>query len=447
MSNPPKSSRNSSLLAVVGQLASQGFGLISLLILLRLISREAYGMWALYLTVLSMAEMARAGFIQNGLVSFLQSNPEEERRIIGSAYLLNLLLGIVLWGLFMLIAPFLAKWWSAPALPALTAWYGLFMLGLGGLRFLEYIQIARQDFRGVVVGNLIYGGGQCFVMVLWWEMGYVPALHQIIWLQAAAAAIGAGVVWIYRRPLFTWGKPQWSWMGKLSNYGRFVLGSNLGSMLLQRVDVMMIGFFLGPNAVAPYNVALRMTGYLEVPLRGLAIAAFPRIGKAWKEEGPERVARLFEKTTAEMLALTLPVCVGLAIAAPYVILLVAGPGYEDAVLLLRILLLFAMIKPWARMFGTTLDAIGMPQMNFHYVMLGVLINVIFNTAMIPLLDVVGAAYATVLAILLMVCINQWQLVRLIPVRPWQVLWDLGGAYRYWYQVFKQKYVLLRAKAG
>jgi lipopolysaccharide exporter len=432
MSESGTGRKNSSFLAVLGQFTSQVFGLISLLILLRVVSREAYGMWALYLTVLSMAEMARAGFVQNGLVSFVQASPDQGRRIIGSAYLLNLLLGLLLWGILMAVAPLLARWWSAPALPVLTAWYGLFMLCLGGLRFLEYVQIARQDFRGVLLGNLLYGGGQCLVMAYWWLTGYSPELHLLIWVQAGAAALGAAAVWLYRRPLFVWGMPSWHWIQQLANYGRYVLGTNLGSMLLQRVDVIMIGFFLGPNAVAPYNVALRITSYLEVPLRGLSVAVFPRIGKAWKEEGPLRVARLYEKTTAEMLALTLPVCIVLALFAPLAVQIVAGQGYEDAVLLLRVLLLFALIKPWGRMFGTTLDAIGKPQVNFRYIMLGVVVNVAFNFGMIPLLGVVGTAYATVLATILMAGINQWQLARLMPVRIWQVFGDLRGAYNYWY---------------
>lgn len=423
---------SSGFLAILGQLANQGFALLSLLILLRLISREEYGMWALYLTVLSMAEMARAGFVQNGLVSFVQANPDQDRRIIGSAYAMNLGLGILIWGIFMALSVPLATWWSAPALPTLTMWYGLFMLTLGGLRFLEYVQIARQDFKGVLVGNLIYGGGQCVVMVYWWIIGFHPELYMLIWLQAGAAATAAVVVWLYRRPLFSWGKPEWQWMKKLGDYGRYVLGTNLGSMLLQRVDVIMIGAFLGPEGVAPYNVALRMTGYLEVPLRGLATSVFPRIGKAWKENGAAAVSRLYEKTTAEMLALTLPVCIGLAVAAEWVIQILAGPGYEDAVFLLRILLLFALLKPWGRMFGTALDAIGKPRVNFRFVMLGVLVNVILNSLMIPLFGLPGAAYATVLAMLTMVIINHWKINKIIVVRWKQVFIDLVGSYQYWY---------------
>lgn len=423
---------SSGFLAILGQLANQGFALLSLLILLRLISREEYGMWALYLTVLSMAEMARAGFVQNGLVSFVQANPDQDRRIIGSAYAMNLGLGILIWGIFILLSRPLAVWWSAPALPELTLWYGLFMLTLGGLRFLEYVQIARQDFKGVVVGNLLYGGGQCAVMCYWWVTGFHPELQMLIWLQAGSAGLAAMVVWLYKRSLFSWSAPSWQWVKKLANYGRFVLGTNLGSMLLQRVDVMMIGVFLGPEGVAPYNVALRMTGYLEVPLRGLATSVFPRIGKAWKESGATGVSRLYEKTTADMLALTLPVCIGLAVSAEWVIQLLAGPGYEDAVFLLRVLLLFALLKPWGRMFGTALDAIGKPRVNFRFVMLGVLVNVALNSIMIPIFGLPGAAYATVLAMLTMVMINHWKINKIIVVRWKQVFVDLAGSYRYWY---------------
>lgn len=437
----PKSS--SGFLAILGQLANQGFALLSLLILLRLITREAYGMWALYLTVLSMAEMTRAGFVQNGLISFVQAHPDQDKQIIGSAYAMNLSLGIIIWGIFMALSVPLADLWSAPEFPTLTLWYGVFMLTLGGLRFLEYVQIARQDFRGVLLGNLLYGGGQCAVMCYWWFTDFHPELYMLIWLQAAAAGIAAIAVWMYRRPLFTWARPEWKWMKKLSNYGRFVLGTNLGSMLLQRVDVMMIGIFLGPSGVAPYNVALRMTGYLEVPLRGLATAVFPRIGKAWKEQGPKGVTRLYEKTIAEMLALTLPVCILLSVFAEWAILFVAGSGYEDAVFLLRILLIFALLKPWGRMFGTALDAIGRPQVNFHFVILGVGVNIVLNSILIPIFHLPGAAYATVLAMVLMAVINHVKINTIMEVRWKQVFVDLLATYQRWYARLRNRLSLIR----
>ncbi len=428
-------------MAILGQLSNQGFALFSLLILLRLLSKEDYGMWALYLTVLSMAEMARAGFVQNGLVSFVQSHPAEDRRIIGASYALNMGLGILLWVGLMLLARPLGRIWSAPSFPELTMWYGLFMLTLGGLRFLEYVQIARQDFKGVLIGNSLYGGIQCLVLAIWWVIGYQPELRELIWLQAGAAATGFAAVWLSRRKLFVWALPTWDWLKKLANYGRFVLGTNLGSMLLQRVDVMLIGYFMGPVAVAPYNVALRMTSYLEVPLRGLATAVFPRISQAWAREGAAPVARLHEKTVADMLALTLPGCLILWVAAPWAVQIMAGPGYEEAVGLLRILLVFALAKPWGRMFGTTMDAIGKPNINFRYVLVGLVINTVLSALMIPALGLEGAAYAMVLGMALLVALNHWQLRRFMPVRAWQVLADLGIAYRYLYARLKQRLAL------
>ncbi|GAB4424765.1 MAG: flippase [Bacteroidia bacterium] len=429
MTSAPQSTRRNNLLSVGGQLASQGFAVLSLLILLRLISREAYGMWALYLTVLSMAEMARAGFVQNGLVTYLQSHPADRLRIVGSAYVLNLLLGLLLWGAMVLLAYPLSVWWSTPELPLLAAWYGVFMLTLGGLRFWEYVQIAHQDFRGVLLGNLLYGAGQCVGMAVWWGLGYRPALVEIVWLQAGTAALATVAVWLYRRPLFRWGRPALGWMRTLAAYGRYVLGTNLGSMLLQRTDVIMLGYYLGPAAVAPYTVALRLMNYLEIPLKGLATAAFPRLARAWQDDGPAAAARLHDQTTAHMLAMTLPACLVLALAAGPAVRILAGPGYDDAVSLLRILLLFALLKPWGRMFGTALDAIGQPQVNFRYILLGLLLNVVFNALLIPLRGGIGAALATVLAILLMAGINHWHLRRLMPVRLGQVLTRLGDVYR------------------
>ncbi len=421
--------RKHHFLAILGQGTTQGFALLSLLILLRLISVEAYGIWAMYLAILSVAEMARAGFVQNGMVSFMQAEPDQDKRIIGSAYLLNIGLGILLWGVVALICMPLSVWWSAPQLTELGLWYGLFMVCLGGLRFLEYVQIARREFGGVVIGNVVYGGGQTAVLLGMILTGYKPMLVQLLWLQALMAALGAATVWVLKRKLFTFGKPSLDWIKQLADYGRFVLGTNVGSMLLQRVDTFMIGFFLGPVALAPYNVAMRLTNYLEVPLRGLSTSTFPKVGRVWKKEGKNASARLHDWTIAQMLALTIPVCVVMAAGAEWLVWLMAGDGYEESVMLLRVLLLFALIKPWGRMFGTTLDAIGYPRLNFRLVWLGLAVNVLCNLLLIPLMGAGGAAWATVGAMFLMAIVNQYKIQPFMPAQSMRVVKNIGKVYR------------------
>ena len=74
-------------------------------------------------------------------------------------------------------------------------------------------------------------------------------------------------------------------------------------------------------------------------------------------------------------------------------------------------------------------------------LLGLVINTLLSALMIPWLGLEGAAYAMVLGMALLVALNHWQLRRFMPVRAWQVLSDLGIAYRYLYARLRQRLAL------
>ena len=53
------------------RLLSLIFGFGSIYLLLRNLTKEDFGTWALFLTITTLVELARIGFIQSGLIKFL----------------------------------------------------------------------------------------------------------------------------------------------------------------------------------------------------------------------------------------------------------------------------------------------------------------------------------------------------------------------------------------
>ena len=78
-------------------------------------------------------------------------------------------------------------------------------------------------------------------------------------------------------------------------------------------------------------------------------------------------------------------------------LIIAGKQYVEAAHLLQIIMIVAIIRPFFYQFGTTMDAIGKPQLNFWFNLLLMIINLTFTYLGLkyirPLGD--GAAYASV----------------------------------------------------
>lgn len=397
-------------------LATLGFSFAALMLMVRMLSKAEFGTWVLYLTLVSIAEMSRTGFVQNGLVKFCSDSPKDYSAIITTSLALNICMSLIMWAVLGLLAYPLGYLWSTPELYRLIMWYGAYTLTLGSLRFLEYIQMANNDFKGVFWGNCIQGIVFTSCMLYFWLSDQVLSLYYLIPLQSFAALCGLLFVSLFVRSYLKWGKFSTFWWKKLIHYGKFVFGTNISSIILQRIDVIMIGYFLTPVAVAYYNIALKITNYLEIPLKGISQVNFPKIAHAYKHHGEEKVARIYERTIGLLEALEIPLFVFLFFFSKEIIFLLAGPSYEDSELILKILLLTALFKPFSRIFGTTLDAIGKPQMNLKMLLYSMIINGLLNVMFIPLMGTIGAAVATVLAVIFTVIWGQWWIAKIIPFR-------------------------------
>ncbi|MEL6133553.1 MAG: flippase [Bacteroidota bacterium] len=415
--------------AMMGQGANMLGALLVMLMLVRAFDAALFGIWVLYQALFTFAEMARMGFVQNGLVKFATGHPTHYKEILTSAFALNMALGIGLWGLLIVVTPLLANLWETPALTHLVWHYGFTVVTLGSLRFMEYIQMANKDFRGVFWGNLIAGlSYACLIGLAFWGAFELQPVHAI-YGQGIGACVGLVFVWFYRRSFFRFGSFKLHWLKKLFHYCKYVLGTNISSMILQKVDIAMLAYFINPAAVALYNISSKAPNYMEVPLKGGAQFYFPRIAEAAQHKTPRDVARLFEGAIGMLLAINIPLFLGAFVMAKYIMLFMGGKEYIEGYFILQILLFNTLIKPWGRMFGTTMDAIGYPKVNFRMVFFSLFANALLNYLLIPIWGVLGAALATTCTLCLSTLVSLVILRKYVPISPWRSLAQILVFYR------------------
>lgn len=413
----------------MSQIAVFGFAFVVFLILVRVFEAEIFGTWVLYQTFMTFAEMARMGFIQNGLVKFLTEDEGNKPHILASATILNLLAGVVLWLIFWGLSYPLSELYESPLLIDLARNYGYIVLTWGGLRLLEYVLMAEQDFKMIFWTHLLHGTTYCSLIVAAMATGTLDSPVMAIWAQSAAAVVAVLIIGLQTKRYVRFGKVKKTLLSKLANYGRYTMGTSLGSMLLQRLDVLMLGFFTGPSGVALYNIGTKLTNYLEIPLRAISIYIFPKLTETYAKQGKHAFAKLYEDTIGKALALIIPPFVLLMLTSEWAIGLMAGPDYVPAAPILRIFLLLSLVKPWGRMAGISLDAIGKPQLNFKLVWISLVLNGGWNLLFIPWLGVSGAAIATVLSMTLTTLMGQFVLKKEIPFQLFAPLTHVLPLYR------------------
>ncbi len=397
-----------------------GFGGIALLA--RGLTLEAFGVWAVFNTVTAFFEVARIGLQQNALVKFLSTHEGDDAAKIGTASMFNNIL-LTTFSVLILFSGsfFIGEALNAPALGYLLRIYCLTTILLIPFQQFNFTQQAKLDFTGIFWSNFA-SKGSFFIFILGlFLFKSEMTLEKLAYCQIFTAIVGSIVSYTFARKYLEF-SPQidWAWVKQLFNFGRFVFGTNLSTMLYKNIDKLMLSAMIGPEVVGVYDLAIKVTNLVEVPTFSIASVVYPQSARQMLTEGKTAVKRLYEKSVGAIMTLILPFLAFIFLTADYIILLMGTDKFTDSVAVLRITILFGLFIPFAIQFGTAMDSMGKPKMNFRLTITMALLNAVLNYVFISQMGVIGAAYGTLLAWFIVFVLGQWILYRTLNVRFYNV---------------------------
>jgi O-antigen/teichoic acid export membrane protein len=375
------------------------FGFGGAMLLFRSLTKTEFGYWVAFLTIVAVLEVGRIGLLQNALVKFLATCKEEEYSEITTA---SLWLNIMLTGLIVLslwfLAPTLCIWLNAELLIPLLKIYCLTTILLIPYFQCNFIQQANLDFKGIFWSGFAKQGLMfCYILFLFLFAETIE-LEQLALFQLVTALLGSLVSLFFARKYLRFNANlNWVWVQRLFHFGKYVFGTNLSTMLYKSIDKMMLLAIpiAGPAAVALYEAAIKVTNFTDVPTFSMANILFPQSARRL-DEGKAAVKKLYEKAVGAILTIMIPCIIGVMIFSEIIITILAGSEYYEAANLLRLTILYGLFMPFAIQFGTVLDSIGKPKINFYMTLLSMVMNIVFNYIFITRFGVYGAAYGTLL---------------------------------------------------
>jgi len=439
----PKSRRywlTSAVFTVSDRLAVQVFGMGTVMILLRHFADrpETYGVWAMYLMIGSFLEVSRNGLIQSGLIKFLGGATEETyRKVVTASTFLNVAFTGLAAALLLVGAPWLARLIKTPGLDVLIRVYVLTNVLLLPMVQFNFLQQANMNFRGIFWANLSRQGAFFGFIAVSILLGRRLELLDMALAQAGFAVLASVVAWFSCRPYLRFALvPDFIWVKTLSRYGAYTFGTNLSTMLYKTIDRFMLGMILptqaaAMHAVALYDPAMRITNIMEIPIQSMASITFPQSAKRMAEEGLGAVKHLYEKSVGTVLALLLPLCTVVLLFPEAFIVLLAGrsDAFQGAAVILQVTILYTLFVPYGRQFGIVMDTIGKPNFSFYFVLSGALTNIASNYFFIQEFGVIGAAYGTLLTLVLKFIAQQFILYHFVKIRTLRPLLYSVAFYR------------------
>lgn len=385
---------------VVGQVGRKLIGLVTTVLLARLLTVEDFGVLTFGLTVVGVAAVfGRLGTSQS-LLKLLPKYADDTRkqRRTFTVAVGTVLFGIVLFGTVLAASADLINDASigAEQFPALlrvlvfvmaaNVLFEVVIHAFGGLQRIRYKMIVKDGiktlFRSASIVLALYYGASILGI-------------------AATLAVGLGVGVALSVFLLVRVVKMWPTASVTADDAREFLGFSLpltlqdgGSVLYKQVDLLMIGVLLSSPQVSAFKIATTITIYLGFPLRAINQMFVPLSSRMHESDDSEELDRLFGTVTRWSITLTLPVAAAVVIYRQD-LLSVFGQGYVNSSALVLVLVVQYVVLNAT---GPSGQLLVMTNNHYYQVVnqwvFGVL-NVILNYLLIVQMGVLGAALATV----------------------------------------------------
>lgn len=335
------------------RLIDRGLGLISTLVLARLLVPADFGLIAMATSVTAVIELVTAFGFELALIQ----HADPKRVHYDSAWTLNLITAGVGAAVITALAWPAAAFYGEPRLVAVMLVLAGSML-LGGLENIGTVDFRRRmDFQGefrFMSGRRLSG----FIVTV--TMAFVTGSY---WALLAGTVISrfVGVVLSYLlqpyRPRLSLGAAR-----DLIRFSGWTLFSSVMIAGIQRSPHFAIGKLSGPQDLGLFVLAMDLgtmpTTELAAPVNRSAMAGYARLAN-----DPPAFRNVFLDVGSMVALVALPAGVGLAVLAEPLIMLVLGAKWAGVVPLLQVLAFSGVLVALGSNNGVACIASGKPHLN------------------------------------------------------------------------------------
>jgi PST family polysaccharide transporter len=268
------------------------------------------------------------------------------------------------------------------------------------------------QFKSLAVRSLIamIAGGVIGISMA--VMGY--GVWSLVGQQLAIGFIEIIVLWSVSnwRPAFRF---SWKHLHDLLSFGINVMGMNGLTFLNRYSDNLLIGYFLGAEALGYYAVAYRvlmvLTDLLTKTTVQVALPAFSRL-----QDNLEKMRHAFYQATQLSSLIAFPSFLGIAVLAPIIVPTVFGPQWMQSVPVMQILATIGMLYSIGFFNGAVMMAMGKPSWSLQIKVLNTAVTVMgFMFVLRQGWGAIGVASALVVVGYMLFPVSVWAIHKLIHI--------------------------------
>ncbi len=363
------------ILSLAGNLTMATLQFLSTALLYRVVKSNVLGNWVLFLAAVSFVEAIRSGIIQSALVRFhAGATVDESGKIIGAAWYIAFIITAVF---VALNAPlyFLSDYIRDEGWLIFTRYFSLTVICSLPYYFATWLLQSEQQFEKIMYLRIMEKGSFILFIGVMYFSDHVGLDDILISYSASLILASAFAVGARYTKMSHVTSTNREYISKLFNFGKYSMGTGVSAFLLRGSDTFIINAFLGPRAVAVYNIPQKLIEVLSIPVRSFAGTAFPTMSvHATRNELPQ-VAQIMKKYAGALTVFLLPLILTMFLFSDLIVTFIFGKGYLESGVVLKMFMVYAALLPLDQFLGITLDILNKPHLNFLKTLIMLTVNV------------------------------------------------------------------------
>lgn len=393
--------------------AQRSIGLVSAVVLARILTPEDFGVVAVGVLCVSLIQVfSDAGVRQN-----LIQNRHHSEELLWTAWTVEVFRGMTVSVVIFLLAPLGARFFHQPDAGLIIRGLGLLPL-IHSVAHVKVVYFQRElDFRkvfiyqlsGMIAGFVVAVAAAVVLRNAW----------ALVFGQLAAASIPAVLSYV----LF----PEWprfavdrSSLRQLYAFGKWMFLATTISYFNLQGDRFFVGRLFDADVLGMYTLAVTLTGIIVQEFgKGISSVLFPAYARI--KDDLRRLSEAFAKSYELLLSVMVPTCLGLALVSDDLVSVVFGDRWSGMSPILKLLALAAVPRVMSVSGGGLFLALSRPKYNFICEIARGLALLLFLLILPPVYGVSGVIWALLVANLAMAPVFLALCRRLVHFRAAEIL--------------------------
>ncbi|BDD05022.1 lipopolysaccharide biosynthesis protein [Aureibacter tunicatorum] len=213
-------------------------------------------------------------------------------------------------------------------------------------------------------------------------------------------------------------KPQRPEVKHFLTFSMYMFLGGAGSLLVNKIDILMIPYFSSAASLGVYATCFYMAAFIEIPKRALTQISLPILSKAFEHNDTEEIMKIYSKSSITQLIIGAFLFLMIWVNVDFIFhIMPNGKAFEEGKL---VILFIGLSKVVDLLFGMNSELLYFSKYykyNYWFNVLLAFFMFLFNYLLIPQYGISGAAFATLLSVVILNTIRLIFLKRVLSVWP------------------------------